>query len=246
MQERKKQEFNMSQHDLISEKVKDDLALGRVNPEEWDPEYLNKKGFGDCIDCGECVLVCPMGIDIRNGTQLECINCTACIDACDTVMEKLGKPKGLIRYSTYNSVKEGEKMKIFNLRTIAYLVVLTVLLSVFTTLMVMRGDTETLILRQRGTLYQELPNNQFSNIYTVKVINKTLEDLPVEIRLIEPAGELQNLGTPPQIAGFDYIEGRLLVKLDKANMEGTRTPLKFGIYSNGELIETTESGFIGP
>lgn len=236
-----------TQHDVINAKVKEDLALGRVNPEEWTPEYLEKKGFGDCIDCGECVLVCPMGIDIRNGTQLECINCTACIDACDTVMEKIGKPKGLIRYSTYNAVKNETSENLFNIRSIAYSIILVILVTVFSSLMIMRNDTETLVLRQRGTLYQELPDGSYSNIYTVKILNKTLRDIPLEIRLLEPAGELQNLGTPTLLPSFDLIEGRLLVKLPKDQMQGTRTSLKFGVYDqDGQLIETTESGFIGP
>lgn len=237
-----------TQHDLVNSKVQEDLALGRVNPEEWTPEYLNKKGFGDCIDCGECVLVCPMGIDIRNGTQLECINCTACIDACDIVMEKIGKPKGLIRYSTYNAVKEEKPTNLFDTRSIAYTIVLTIIVAVFTTLLVMRSETETLVLRQSGTLYQELPDNWYSNIYTVKVLNKTLVDKPVQIKLLEPVGgELQNLGTPDILPGFDYIEGRLLVKLPRSAMEGTKTDIKFGIFDeNGDIIETTTSGFIGP
>jgi cytochrome c oxidase accessory protein FixG len=237
-----------TQHELVNAKVQEDLALGRVNPEEWTPEYLNKKGFGDCIDCGECVLVCPMGIDIRNGTQLECINCTVCIDACDTVMEKIGKPKGLIRYSTYNAVKDEKPTNMFDTRSIAYTIILTIIISVFTTLLVMRSETETLVLRQSGTLYQELQNGWYSNIYTVKILNKTLLDKSVEIRLLEPAdGELQNLATPEILPGFEYIQGRLLVKLPKSAMQGTSTDIKFGIFDeNGELIETTTSGFIGP
>lgn len=237
-----------TQHDLINAKVKEDLALGRVNPEEWTPEYLNKKGFGDCIDCGECVLVCPMGIDIRNGTQLECINCTACIDACDIVMEKIGKPKGLIRYSTYNAVKDEKPTILFNNRSIAYSIILVIIISVFTTLLILRPETETLVLRQSGTLYQELPNGWYSNIYTVKVLNKTLDDKSIEIRLLQPVeGEIQNLATPGILPGFDYIEGRLLVKLPKSAMQGSKTDITFGVFNEkGELIETTTSGFIGP
>jgi hypothetical protein len=113
--------------------------------------------------------------------------------------------------------------------------------------MVMRSDTETLVLRQSGTLYQELQDGSYSNIYTVKVLNKTLEDFEYEIRLLEPNGELQNLGTPTLLKGFSLAEGRLLVKLPKDQMQGTQTDLKFGIYNaNGDLIETTNSGFIGP
>src|SRR5690606_37416897 len=81
---------------------------------------------GDCIDCKLCVHVCPTGIDIRNGTQLECVNCTACIDACDDVMVKIGKPKGLIRFASFNSIQNGIK-KIITPRVIGYTLVLTAL-----------------------------------------------------------------------------------------------------------------------
>lgn len=89
---------------------------------------------GNCVDCMECVKVCPTGIDIRNGTQLECVNCTACIDACDEIMEKFDFPKGLIRYASENNIAKNEKMK-FTKRMVAYTVVLSLLVGVLATLL---------------------------------------------------------------------------------------------------------------
>jgi cytochrome c oxidase accessory protein FixG len=89
---------------------------------------LGDSKFGDCIDCHQCVNVCPTGIDIRNGTQLECVNCTACIDACDTIMDKINKPKGLVRYTSENAIADGTKFKITG-RIKAYSFVLFLLLT---------------------------------------------------------------------------------------------------------------------
>ena len=86
-----------------------------------------KTNTGDCVNCNSCVVVCPTGIDIRNGTQMECVNCTACMDACDAVMSKINKPKGLIRYDSEVGISTG-KHSIFNTRSIAYSAVLTLLL----------------------------------------------------------------------------------------------------------------------
>ncbi|MEO9887722.1 MAG: cytochrome c oxidase accessory protein CcoG [Balneola sp.] len=201
--------------------------------------------FGDCIECTQCVKVCPMGIDIRNGTQLECVHCTACIDACDAVMDKIDKPRGLIRYGSENSIRKKTK-KIFTARVAGYSGVLIVLLSIFVTLMSMRTDLETTILRQPGTLYQELPNNMYSNIYQVKVINKTFDTREFELRLLEPAGEMVSLGTVSTVEPQNLSEGRFLIKLNNDQLTGLQTTLTFGVYSGNEQIETLTSGFIGP
>jgi len=201
--------------------------------------------FGDCIECSQCVKVCPMGIDIRNGTQLECVHCTACIDACDAVMDKIDKPRGLIRYASENSIRN-ETKKIITPRVAGYSGVLVVLLTVFITLMSMRADLETTILRQPGTLYQELPNDIYSNIYEIKVINKTFDTKDYELRLISPAGEMVSLGNIDSIEPQNLAEGRFLIKLNKDRLTGLQTTLTFGVYSGNEQIETITSGFIGP
>lgn len=201
--------------------------------------------FGDCIDCYQCVKVCPMGIDIRNGTQLECVHCTACIDACDTIMDKIDKPRGLIRYSSENAIRH-EKKKILTPRVMGYTAVLTILMSLFIVFLSMRADLETSILRERGTLYQELPNNTYSNIYEIKVINKTFEDIEYDVQLESPAGELISLGAITTIPGQSLAEGRFMVQLSESQLEGLQTDLTFAVYANGERIETVKTGFLGP
>jgi cytochrome c oxidase accessory protein FixG len=129
-------------------------------------EIRAEVGKGDCIDCGQCVHVCPTGIDIRNGTQLECINCTACIDACDFMMEKTGQEKGLIRYASEKGITTGSRFT-FNARIIAYTVVLIGLLAVLAGLLVSRADVQTTILRTPGMSYQDQGNNKISN-YTIQ------------------------------------------------------------------------------
>lgn len=201
--------------------------------------------FGDCIDCKQCVRVCPMGIDIRNGTQLECVHCTACIDACDDVMDKIDKPRGLIRYSSENAIRYA-KEKILTPRVAGYSGILAILLITFFALMGMRADTETSILRQPGTLYQTLPNNQYSNIYEIKVINKTFETLNYTLTLQSPEGEITPLGDISKVPPQGSAEGRLLVKLPAEVLSGSTTELTFAIYTNGKKVETITSGFIGP
>lgn len=201
--------------------------------------------FGDCIDCNQCVRVCPMGIDIRNGTQLECVHCTACIDACDDVMDKIDKPRGLIRYSSENAIRKEEE-KILTPRVAGYSGILAVLIITFFTLLSMRPDTETSIFRQPGTLFQTLPDNKYSNIYEIRVINKTFDTIDYEISLQSPEGELNPLGNFNEVPAQGSTKGRFLIILSGEELEGSQTELTFNIYADGELVETVTSGFIGP
>ncbi|NNE75474.1 MAG: cytochrome c oxidase accessory protein CcoG, partial [Pricia sp.] len=139
-------------------------------------EDRNELGFGDCIDCFQCVNVCPTGIDIRNGTQLECVNCTACIDECDTIMEKVNLPKGLIRYASEADIEKKEKFK-FTSRLKGYTAVLTILTGIFIGMLFLRNDLEADILRLPGQLYEHKEGNIISNVYTYKLVNKTTEDV---------------------------------------------------------------------
>ncbi len=152
-----------------------------------NPKKIVSDDLGDCIDCHQCVDVCPTGIDIRNGTQLECINCTACIDACDTVMEKVDRPKGLIRYDSIDGINKGEKFS-FTFRNIGYSAILVVLTFFFFLMLFTRSDAEATVLRSYGTQYQEAGNNHYTNLFTVKVLNKTFEAMPIRLELLNPDG----------------------------------------------------------
>ncbi len=204
------------------------------------------QNLGDCIDCEQCVKVCPTGIDIRNGIQLECINCTACMDACDDVMRKVGKPEELITYTSHNAVEEGRKQRFFTPRVVGYLAVFAVFLGLFTYFFLTRPEIHTVILREPGMLYNALPDNRFSNFYNAKFFNKTFNELEIELKLHTPGGEIQFLGALEPVPGQQQLERRLMVFMDGDQLAGSSTPIEFGIYQDGKLIQTIRSGFVGP
>ncbi|MFT7033557.1 MAG: cytochrome c oxidase accessory protein FixG [Cyclobacteriaceae bacterium] len=202
---------------------------------------------GDCIDCKLCVHVCPTGIDIRHGTQLECVNCTACIDVCDDVMTKIDKPKGLIRYDSYNGIKEKKALK-FNARIIAYSTVLIGLLSLLTFLIFSRSDVEATILRVPGMLFQEQPNDRISNLYNIQFVNKTYEDVLLEVKLKDhPSGFVKRVGEEEVvIPGSQSIEGVFFIELPKSDLTERKTEVIIQLYWNGELFDELETNFLGP
>ncbi len=208
-------------------------------------EPRGAKAEGDCIDCRQCISVCPTAIDIRNGTQLECINCTACIDQCNQVMKATKKDPGLIRFDSELGIREGIT-KIWNARNRAYSMVLLILFTFFIYTLVSRPITETTILRTPGMLYQENPDRSISNVYNIKIVNKTHDRLPLELRLISPEGRIQLAGGKMEIDDQSMYESTFILYLNRENMTGPRMKVEFGIYSNNELIETCKVSFIGP
>jgi cytochrome c oxidase accessory protein FixG len=205
-----------------------------------------QKELGDCIDCGLCVQVCPTGIDIRNGTQLECVNCTACIDACDEVMEKVGRPTGLIRYDSYSNIEEG-KSKIFTPRVFAYSAVLAILIIFQSFLFTTRSEIESLLLRTPGMLYQEVDENHISNLYNYQLVNKTNEDITnLEFKLITEGGVIKTVGEIPDVPKMEMVKGALFIEMEKSKLENRKNKLKLELYSNGELIDKLNTNFLGP
>ncbi len=145
------------------------------NDQNLDPSLPSK---GDCIDCGICVQVCPTGSDIRDGLQYECIACAACIDGCDEVMDKIGLPRGLIRYST-ESQDQGNnttiKQTLLRPRVIIYAVLLSAIFIGFVTALTMRSSFQVDVLRDRNALYRWSVNNDIENSYQIRMINKSQE-----------------------------------------------------------------------
>lgn len=202
---------------------------------------------GDCIDCKLCVHACPTGIDIRNGTQLECVNCTACIDACDDVMTKIDKPKGLIRYASYNGIKEQIKTK-FTPRMAAYSVVLAALLGLFSFLLATRTDVEATIMRVPGMLYQEQENNRISNLYNIQFVNKTFEDVNLDLRLKDQTGgTIKRVGEQAVVVpATGNMESVYFIELPKEVIKGTTTKLVIELYRDDQLIDEIKTNFLGP
>ncbi|MCL7939781.1 cytochrome c oxidase accessory protein CcoG [Halomonas sp. ATCH28] len=137
-------------------------------------------GHGDCIDCDLCVQVCPTGIDIRDGLQYECITCAACIDACDSVMDRMGYPRGLIRYTTENAL-EGKPTHILRPRLMGYLAALVVMIGVFAWAVADRTPLGFDVERDRNRLFQMTRDGRISNAYTLTVRN--LDSQPHVYRL---------------------------------------------------------------
>lgn len=201
---------------------------------------------GDCIDCSMCVQVCPTGIDIRNGTQMECVNCTACIDACDDVMIKIGKPKGLIRFASYNSIMNGVQ-KIWNGRVIGYSVVLALLLGALTFALATRSDVETTFLKVSGTLYQREPG-LITNLYNAEFVNKTFDDIKLDVRVESPGYvQLKNVdGKEIVVPAEGMSKSVFFIKIPEDKVTSARTVVRIGIYQDGRKIESLKVKFIGP
>lgn len=204
-------------------------------------------GIGDCIDCSQCVNVCPTGIDIRNGTQLECVNCTACIDECDHIMEKVGYPKGLIRYASEDNIEKKAKFE-FSPRLKGYAAVLFILTGFFIGMLFLRNDIEADILRLPGQLYEHKENNIISNVYTYKLVNKTTKNIEkVSFKLLSHKGEVKEVsGVPFYVAKQELKEGTLFIEIKTSDLKGEKDRIKIGVYSDNNLVETVTTGFLGP
>lgn len=218
-----------------------------------EPRGFRKKGveqqLGDCVDCHRCVQVCPTGIDIRNGTQLECINCTACIDECNDVMEKIDKPKGLIRYASQAQIVNGFAKR-FTPRSIAYSSILLVLISVLSYLLATRKPVEATVLRTPGMLYQQQDESHVSNMYNFEVINKTFDEQQIEVKIISPATaqlKMVDRDKPTFLLGEDgLVKGSFFITIPQHDIKTNNTKAELAIYQNGKLLTIMETNFVGP
>ncbi|NJM55549.1 MAG: cytochrome c oxidase accessory protein CcoG [Verrucomicrobiae bacterium] len=212
-------------------------------------ESRQTEGKGDCVNCHQCVAVCPTGIDIRNGTQMECVNCTACIDACDTIMDRIGRPRGLIRFASHNNIEHGQRQR-YTPRMKLYTVMLAGLITLFLVLVFTRSDVETALLRAPGSLFQQTADGRLSNLYTMKVVNKTTRDLPLTLRLENLPGSVRVMGADPFVVppgqSGQVAQTSVLVEMDRGVLKGATTPLLIGVYSGDKRIETVKTAFVGP
>lgn len=205
-------------------------------------------GHGDCIDCMQCVNVCPTGIDIRNGTQLECVNCTACIDECDHIMESINLPKGLIRYASEDEIEKKEKFKLTP-RLKGYIALLVILLGVLSGMLLLRNDVEARILRLPGQLFERKGETAISNVFTYKLVNKTtnsIDNVNFKVRhynaKVKLVSTTNNIIVPKQ----GLAEGTLFIEMEQKDLQKDKTKLTIDVYNNDKLIETTTVNFLGP
>lgn len=206
----------------------------------------NETSLGDCIDCYQCVKVCPTGIDIRNGVQMECVGCTACIDACDLIMTGINKPKGLIRYASENGIEKGEPLK-YTKRMKIYSALCVLVLLLLTVILLTRKDIDATVMRTPGLLYQERGTDSISNLFNIKLVNKTSNDIPLNIKIENKSGVIQFIGK-----SFVNIEkegqgaGTFFVILPKNVITERKTVLRIGLYQNDIKLDEVKTSFLGP
>ncbi len=208
-------------------------------------EERKSEGKGDCIDCHLCVAVCPTGIDIRNGTQLECTNCTACIDECNTMMEGVGQEKGLIRLVSENGIKNGTAFE-WTRRVKAYTALLLLVLGILIGLLVTRTDFQTTIFRQRGTTYQTNNTGYISNIFEINLANKTRNNYTINLKLEDKEGKIELVVQDLQLKKEAHLKDRFVVKYPFSSMENGKKIIKVIVLGNGKEIQRVKVKFIGP
>lgn len=204
------------------------------------------KGLGDCIDCKMCVQVCPTGIDIRDGLQVECIGCAACIDACDSIMDDMGYARGLVSYTTENSL-EGKPSRLLRPRLVAYGIMLLIMGTGLLAVLFSRVPVELDILRDRNVLYRETDEGLIQNVYTLKIMN--MSQLSQEYRLSLVSGLPFKLVAPPSITvePGEVLSQPVQVEIDPSELERINTTFEFHIESmQSDATTTEETRFLRP
>ncbi|KAA5545573.1 cytochrome c oxidase accessory protein CcoG [Roseiconus nitratireducens] len=149
-------------------------------------KHVAGDGAGSCVDCFRCVDVCPTGIDIRDGLQMECINCTQCIDACDDVMDRVGEPRGLIRYSSQNAI-DGKPQRLLRMRTILYPTLLAIVAVAFLAVLSTKYAFDARLIRNQGNPYYQTQSGQIANRFRLRLTNRTDQARTYQVVAVSPA-----------------------------------------------------------
>jgi cytochrome c oxidase accessory protein FixG len=201
---------------------------------------------GDCIDCGFCQDTCPTGIDIRNGLQMECIACTQCIDACDRVMERLGKPRGLVRFSSQARMA-GMTSRSWRPRVVVYPALLLVLLTAFTVVLLRKQPADVTLLRGLGTPFTELVPGQITNQIRIKIKNRTDESRAYEVAVIdEPTARLTMAANPVTVTARQSRTEALLIALPRAAFAGGTHDIRLRVSDGKQFRREFTYRLLGP
>ncbi|MGA8260603.1 MAG: cytochrome c oxidase accessory protein CcoG [Arenicellales bacterium] len=210
-----------------------------------DPKALN---LGDCVDCTICVQVCPTGIDIRDGLQYQCIGCAACVDACDDVMDKMGYPTGLIRYTTENAL-EGKRARIARPRVLIYGTILLALLAAVAWGIATRVPLQLDVIRDRNTLYRQTDEGLVENVYVLKLLNMDRQAHRYTLSVSGLEGVVMKMDNPDlDVPGGEVREVPMRLQIDPADLEkaGNDVFLTLTARDEPDLTVTKKARFIGP
>ncbi|MNF37359.1 putative electron transport protein YccM [compost metagenome] len=214
-------------------------------PRKRDADY-KAQGLGDCIDCKMCVHVCPTGIDIRDGLQIECIGCAACIDACDSIMEKMNYPKGLISYTTEHNLS-GQKTHLVRPRLIGYAIALLAMMAVFAWAVASRSLVELDVLKDR-VLYRENEEGRIENVYTLKIMNKAQQPVTFLIEADGLDGLVYEGKREIKALAGEVLSLPVELSIAPENLPSSTNEIMFRIRSADDASITNDaaSRFIGP
>jgi cytochrome c oxidase accessory protein FixG len=221
---------------------------GRIKKGESEEERTT----GDCVDCKQCIAVCPTGVDIRHGQQEGCIMCALCIDACDEVMEKIGRPTGLIRYESYEAMEANKKPQPLykRPRVWVYSVIMTLALVGIGYGLTSLAPLELKVIHARQPLFVLQSDGTIQNKYTLKMLNKMTEDIQVKVTATGPKGLILVDEDLVTTARHGMVTPRMVfVKVPKENLQQETTPIVFtisGEYNEQTLKGDRKSVFIGP
>jgi cytochrome c oxidase accessory protein FixG len=203
-------------------------------------------GLGDCIDCTMCVQVCPTGIDIRNGLQYQCIGCAACVDACDDIMDKMGYARGLVAYTTENKLAGGswtwKRPKL-----IGYGVAMLTMSLLFVVVLWNRVPLSVEVIRDRGSLYQQLSDGSIENVYRLRIINMDNQPHDFVIQLDGLTGARVLPEHTVYVSSGEIHDVMLRVLMNPAQLHSMIQAFTFRVSSqDGQLHDESESRFISP
>lgn len=226
--------------------VDKDTLVVSYDYERGEPRGARKKGadetgYGDCVDCTMCVQVCPTGIDIRNGLQAACIQCAACIDACNEIMDKVQKPRGLIRYTTERQLTDKQPTKLISFRIFAYIFVLIVLFTAATFVLIGRNPLELEIRHDRRTLSAITKDGKIENSYVLKVVNKTNDQHTYKVTLEPIEGiVLKSRFKELKLKGGEVYDWPVSLVGDAKIVAKGRTPVTISVESTDGTYRTSK------
>lgn len=245
--------FQSVMYDQDTMLVTYDEARGESRGKRKAREDYRAKGLGDCIDCGWCVQVCPVDIDIRDGLQYECIDCGLCADACDSVMDRMKYPRGLIRFTTQDALETGQT-NVFRPRLIGYIAAMVIMVGLFAYTVGTRTPLSVDVIRDRGTkMFRETPEH-IENVYMVKINNMGRGDtyFTVKVQEGEDGGGAQDYRTKKKYRAF-LEEGEVFslpvsVRIDRDKLKTTKSTIYFVVTAEDDpSIEAVQkAAFIGP
>jgi cytochrome c oxidase accessory protein FixG len=215
-------------------------------------ESEDNRTTGDCVDCKQCIAVCPTGVDIRHGQQEGCIMCALCIDACDEVMEKVGRPKGLIRYESYEALEANKKpLPLYKRpRVWVYSAIMSLAILGIVYGLTSLAPLELKVLHSRQPLFVLQSDGSIQNKYTLKILNKMGEDISTSISASGPDGLVLVDADEPITARHGMVTSHtVFVRVPQENLEQETTPIIFKVQGeyNAQMLEgDRESVFIGP